>query len=73
MSVEFEDEWRISILLLSNEFLLLYNKYHIYSTDTGELGKKVDSLINGSTSTEVSNIYKFLTRVVLLLYVLVHS
>ena len=59
MSIEFEDEWRISILILSNEVLLLYHKYHMYSIDTGELGKKVDSLINESTSTEVSNIYNF--------------
>ena len=56
VSIEFEDEWRTSILLLSHEFLRLYHNYHIYSTDAGELGKKVDSLINESTSTEVSNI-----------------
>ena len=56
VSIEFEGEWRTSILLLSHEFLRLYHRYHIYSIDAGELGKKVDSLINESTSTEVSNV-----------------
>ena len=41
MSIVFHDEWRTSILLLSHEFLRLYHKYHIYSTDAGELGKKL--------------------------------
>ena len=56
MSIVFHDEWRTSILLLSHEFLRLYHNYHIYSTDADELGKKVHSLIDESTSTEVSNV-----------------
>ena len=54
MSIVFHDDSRTSILLVSHEFLRLYHTSRIYSTDAGKLGKKVDSFLNKSTSTEVS-------------------